>query len=276
MLDKQQKRIENQLFPDDAEEVVIYDFEVPDIKLVQKIPLPGKAQALTTGKDASHVLSFSNDMQAVLGEKTFKSFDAFSLSDLMEFQQLVLYVASYQPKDKKEVADSVVEGVNVIASNAISLHATMRDADSLGPYGENFRACTYLQVMYLIMFREVFEGALAEMFFSSYAPKFAVKARGCPGMAPKKDAKIAANVHNAKSNDRCLVCGKPGHRADSDVHKDELAEGSLTMSQSQMSSALAYVAKDSSLDAGQKKLWSTRIRAFWNKLKMANQDVEEL
>ena len=89
MLDKQQKRIEQQLFPLDAEQVVIYDFDVPDMKRVLKIPLPGSAQALTTSKDASHVLSFANDMQAVLAERTFKSFDAFSLAELMEFQETV-------------------------------------------------------------------------------------------------------------------------------------------------------------------------------------------
>ena len=233
---------------------------------MQKIPLPGKAQALTTGKDAGHVLSFSNDMKAMLSEKTFKSFDAFSLAELMEFQQVVHYVASYQSSEKKDVTDSVAEGVNVIVKNAISMHATMRDSDSLGPYGENFKAYTYTQVMYLIMFREVFEGSLAELFFSSYAPKFAVKARRCPGMAPWKDMKLATNAVKATSKDRCLLCGKSGHRADSDVHKAELAEGSLTTSSDQLSIALANIAKDSGLNAEQKRSWSERIRGFWKKL----------
>ena len=272
MLDKQQKRVEDQLFPDDAEEVCIYEECVPDIKLMQKIPLPGKAQALTTGKDAGHVLSFSNDMKAMLSEKTFKSFDAFSLADLMEFQQTVHYVASYQKSDRKDVTDSVVEAVNVIVSNAVSMHATMRDSNSLGPYGENFRAYTYIQVMYLIMFREAFEGTLPEMVFSQYASKFAVKAQGCPGMAPWKDPKLATNAEKAKSKDRCLLCGKSGHRADSDVHKAELAEGSVNMSSEQLSAALANIAKDSGLNAEQKRSWSERIRAFWRK-KLQNETV---
>ena len=273
MLDKRQKRIEEQLFPKDAKQIIIYDFEVPDMKLIQKIPLPGKAQALTTGKDAGHVLSFANDMKAVLAEKTFKSFDAFSLSELMEFHQQVEYVASYQPEENKDVTESVVEGVRVIARNAISLHATMRDSDSLGPYGENFRADTYVQVMYMIMFREVFEGALAEMFFWNYAPKFAVKARGCPGMAPWKDMRLATNATKAKSQDRCLLCGKAGHRADSDVHKAELAEGSLSTSSDQLSGALSNIAKDQGLNAEQKRSWSARVRSFWSKLKTDTQSA---
>ena len=128
--------------------VLIYDFEVPEIQKCVKIPLPGRAGALTTSKDAKHVLSFGNNMEAVLAEKTFKSFKAFSLSELMEFQQLVQYVAQFQPKEKQEVTDSVVEATNVIAANAIRTYGAMRDADSLGPNGENFKAYTYLQVMY--------------------------------------------------------------------------------------------------------------------------------
>ena len=275
MLDKKQKRIEEQLFPNDAKEVCIYEQEVPDMKLVQKIPLPGKAQALTTGKDAGHVLSFANDMKAVLAERTFKSFDAFSLSDLLEFKQVVDYVASYQPEESKRVAESVVEGVTVIVNNAISLHATMRDANELGQYGENFKAYTYLQVMYLIMFREAFEGTWSDMFFWNYAPKFAIKARGCPGMAPWKNPNLATEAPTAKSQDRCLLCGKKGHRADSDVHKQELAEGSRTVSPDQLSAALANIAKDSSLNAEQKRSWSARTRSFWSKLsKEAVQSAE--
>ena len=237
MLDRQQKRIEDQLFQ--GQEICIYELEVPDIKLVQRIPLPGKAQALSAEKDDEHVIELTNGLKATLADQQFKSFNAFSFSDLMEFQQVVQYVASYQPEENRDLSDSVVEGVRVIVNNSISMHATMRDSDSMGPYGENFRAYTYLQVMYLIMFGEVFEGTLADMFFLSYAPKFAVKARGCPGMGPWKDVKLAANAPSAKSKDRCLVCGKPGHRADSDVHKAELAEGSMAMSPEQMSSALA-------------------------------------
>lgn len=276
MLDKKQKRIEEQLFPNEAEEITIYDFEVPDIKLCLKIPLPGQSQALTTGRDAKHVLSFSNDMQAVLAEKTFKSFDAFSLSDLLEFQHAVEYVAAYQPEENKRVTQSVVEGMKVIVVNAVNLHATMRDSDSLGSYGENFKAYTYLQVMYLIMFREVFEGTLAEMFFWNYAPKFAVRARGCAGMAPWKDAKIATDARKANCNDRCLLCGKTGHRADSDVHKADLAEGALTTSSEQLKEALATIAKDATLNVEQKRSWSARIKAFWKKLQVESNDEGSL
>ena len=157
---------------------MIYEFDVPHMNKCVKIPLPGQAGALTTSSDTKHVLSFSNNMEAVLSEKTFKSFKAFSLSELMEFQQLVQYVARYQPKEKQDITDSVVEAVNVIAANSIQTHASMRDADALGHHGENFKAYTYLQVMYMVMFREVFEGALAEMFFWDYAKKFAIKASG--------------------------------------------------------------------------------------------------
>ena len=276
MLDKQQKRIENQLFPANADEVTIYDFDVPDVKRCQKIPLPGKAQALTTSSDAGHVLSFSNDMKAVLSERTFKSFDAFSLADLMEFQQTVEYVASYQPEDNKRVTESVVQAVRVIANNAIHLYATMRDSDSMGNHGENFKAYTYLQVMYLVMFREAFEGALAEMFFVTYAPKFAKKARGCAGMAPFKDVKEVAGATAATSNDRCLVCGKPGHRASSDVHKAELAEGSLSTSPEQLKSALEYIAHDATLNAEQKRSWSARTKAFWGKMRKDSHNEDSL
>ena len=266
MLDKKQKRVENQLFPDDADEVAIYEFDVPDVKLCQKVPLPGKAQALTTSKDAKHVLSFGNDMKAELAEKTFKSFEAFSLSDLMEFQETVEYVASYQPVEKKRVTESVVQAVRVIASNAIHMYSTMRDSDTMGNHGENFKAYTYLQIMYLVMFREAFDSALAELWFVSYAPKFARMARGCAGMAPFKDVREAAAATSARPNDRCLVCGKKGHRADSDVHKAELAEGGLSMSSDKLKSALAYIASDDTLNAEQKRSWSARIKAFYAKM----------
>ena len=266
MLDKKQKRVENQLFPDDAEEVAIYEFDVPDVKLCQKVPLPGKAQALTTSKDAKHVLSFGNDMKAELAEKTFKSFEAFSLADLMEFQETVEYVASYQPVEKRRVTELVVQAVRVIASNAIHMYSTMRDSDTMGNHGENFKAYTYLQIMYLVMFREAFDSALAELWFVSYAPKFARMARGCAGMAPFKDVREATAATSARPNDRCLVCGKKGHRADSDVHKAEIAEGGLSMSPDKLKSALAYIASDDTLNAEQKRSWSARIKAFYAKM----------
>ena len=276
MLDKKQKRVENQLFPDDADEVTIFEFDVPDVKLCQKIPLPGKAQALTTSKDAKHVISFGNDMKAELAEKVFKSFDAFSLADLMEFQETVEYVASYQPAENKRVTESVVQAVRVIASNAVHLYSSMRDSDTMGNHGENFKAYTYLQIMYLVMFREAFDSSLAELWFVSYAPKFARMARGCPGMAPFKDVREAAAATSASSNDRCLVCGKKGHRADSDVHKAEIAEGALSMSPGKLKSALAYIASDATLNAEQKRSWSARIKAFYAKMTKNSREEDSL
>ena len=279
MLDKKQKRVENQLFGEEGGEVVIYEFDVPDVKLVQKIPLPGKARAFTPSKDAdtaNHVITFGNDMKAELAEKHYKSFEAFSFAELMEFKETVEYVASYQPEEKKRVTESVVEAVQVIARNATHLYSTMRDSDTMGNYGENFKAYTYVQIMYLVMFREAFDNSLAEMFFMNYAPKFATMARGCPGMAPFKDVREATAATKASAKDRCLVCGKPGHRADSDVHKAELAEGSRSMSPEQLRSALAYIASDATLNAEQKRSWSARIKAFWAKLKEDSRQEDSL
>ena len=276
LLDKEQSRVEKQLFHEDAEEVRIYEFDVPVMRKCVKIPLPGKAGALTTSKDAKHVLSFGNNMEAVLAEKTFKSFKAFSLSDLMEFQQLVHYVAEYQPNERQDLTDSVVEGVNVIAANAIQVHASMRDSDSLGPHGENFKAYTYLQVMYMVMFREVFEGSLAEMFFWTYALKFAVKARGSPGMAPWRGTKSLEQNQKVSSTERCLFCGKPGHRACSAVHQDEYAEGSGVYSNDQMKKALKNIAGDGKLSADNKKRWSGRVKAFWAKLLAGTEEEQSL
>ena len=279
MLDKKQKRVENQLFGEEGGEVVIYEFDVPDVKLVQKIPLPGKARAFTPSKDAdtaNHVITFGNDMKAELAEKHYKSFEAFSFAELMEFKETVEYVASYQSEDKKRVTESVVEAVRVIARNATHLYSTMRDSDTMGNHGENFKAYTYVQIMYLVMFREAFDNSLAEMFFMNYAPKFATMARGCPGMAPFKDVREASSAAKASSKDRCLVCGKPGHRADSDVHKADFAEGSMSTSPEQLKSALAYVASDATLNAEQKRSWSARIKAFWAKLKADSRQEESL
>ena len=54
-------------------------------------------------------------MEVVVAEKSFMSFKAFSLNELMEFQQLVQYIAKYQPEERQDVTDSNVEAVNVIA-----------------------------------------------------------------------------------------------------------------------------------------------------------------
>ena len=273
MLDKEQSRVEKQLFQDDAEMVLIYDFEVPEIQKCVKIPLPGKAGALTTSKDAKHVLSFGNNMEAVLAEKTFKSFKAFSLSELMEFQQLVQYVAQFQPKERQEVTDSVVEATNVIAANAIRTYGAMRDADSLGPNGENFKAYTYLQIMYMVMFREAFEGALSDIMWWDYAKKFAIKARGSPGMGPSRCPNVSDSQPKVGASERCLFCGKAGHRASSNIHKHEMAEGGAGYSQENLSKALANIAKDDRLTAELKKRWSGRIKAFWAKMQNGTEDV---
>lgn len=266
MLDKEQARVEKQVFNKDADEVYIYDFDVPVMSKIVKIPLPGKSGALTTSKDSKHVIAFSNKMEAVLAEQTFKSFKAFSLSDLMEFQQLVRYVAAYQPVDRQDVTDSVVEAVEVISNNSIQVHASMRDSDSLGPNAENFKAYTYLQIMYMIMFREAFEGALAEMFFWTYAAKFAKIARGCPGMGPSRHLPPSTSASGGSSKDRCLFCGKAGHRADSGVHRLEVAEGGATYSQGQAKKALAAISDDTKMSADLKRKWAVRVRAFWAKL----------
>ena len=254
--------------------VLIYEFDVPHMNKCVKIPLPGQAGALTTSSDTKHVLSFSNNMEAVLSEKTFKSFKAFSLSELMEFQQLVQYVARYQPQENQDITDSVVEAVNVIAANSIQTHASMRDADALGHHGENFKAYTYLQVMYMVMFREVFEGALAEMFFWDYAKKFAIKARGAPGMGPRRNANDTDSESTVSKSERCLFCGKAGHRASSSIHKHEMAEGAGCYSQDNLRKALATITSDTKLSAELKKQWTIRIKAFWAKMQNGMEDLE--
>ena len=166
--------------------------------------------------------------------------------------------------------------MNVIAANAIQVHASMRDSDSLGAHGENFKAYTYLQVMYMVMFGEVFEGALAEMFFWTYALKFAIKARGCPGMAPWRGPKSLDQNTKVSSTERCLFCGKPGHRADSGIHQDELAEGSGAYSDDRMKKALTTISNDTKLSAEHKKRWSNRVKAFWAKLLAGTEDEHSL
>ena len=190
LLDKAQAKVERQLFQPNADIVAILTEDVPIMSNCVKIPLPGKAQALTTSANQKHVISINEKMQAVLAEKTYSSFEAFDLAELMRFRQLVEYVASCQDcetDEDQDRVDSVVEAVRVIADNSIRVHNSMREAGTLGEQGENFRAYTYIQVYYLVMFREAFDGAMAEMFFMTYAANFAVKARGCPGMGRRRD-----------------------------------------------------------------------------------------
>ena len=262
LLDKEQAKIKKMLFPANADPVLVYENDVPIMRQVLRIPLPGTPGALTTDKSNKHVISFSNNMEAVLEEKKFKSFDAFSLSQLMEFQQTVEYVAEYLPDDMHDVAESVVAGVRVIVRNAVQVHAAMRDSDSLGPHGVNFKSNVYTQIMYMAMFREVFDGTMSHMFWWTYSMKFSAKASGCAGMGPsKKDH--GSGGSGASSSGRCLVCGEAGHTAASDVHQDDMAEGGMAYSQGQLRKALATVASDTTLTAESKKHWSGRIKKYW-------------
>ena len=131
----------------------------------------------------------------------------------MEFQQVVEYVAAYQPPERKDITDSVLEGVKVIARNCIQSYSDMRDTGTLGANAENFHCNAYVQVMYITMFREVFEGAMADMFFSTFAAKFAIKHSAAPGLAPWKGPSASKGASRASSRDRCLRCGKVGHKA---------------------------------------------------------------
>ena len=67
-------------------------------------------------------------------------------------------------------------------------------------------------------------------------------------------------------SDRCLFCGESGHRATSDIHKHESSEGSALQSQDQKRKALAAIANDSKLTADNKRRWSGRVKAFWDKI----------
>ena len=222
--------------------------------------------------ETKHILAFDNGGRAVLASQTFKSFKAMSLSDLMEFDQMVEYIGECQPDDMQALAETVVAGVKQIARNAIRVHAALRDTGKLGQNGENLKANIYLQLYYLVMFREVFDGAMSEMFWMGYAKDFAIKARGCPGMGA--EVKVVASEKSAKTSksSRCLYCGKAGHRADSAVHQEELAAGSGGHAGTQVKKALAEIQADRSLSAAQKKTWSVRVRAFWATVQASDRD----
>ena len=144
----------------------------------------------------------------------------------------------------------------------------MRDSGDLGQFGENFKAYTYTNVMYLIMYREVFTGSLAEMFWWDFAKKFAMKARGCAGMAPWTGGHLPKGVSSA--SDRCLYCGERGHRASDPRHQLEGAEGSAQLTDDNLNAALSTITKDRSLNAEQKKHWKSRIRAFWGTMRASS------
>ena len=89
MLDDKQKRVEDSLFQDGAAKVTCHFHTVPYTRLVDSIPLPGSAQAMSRSRVSKSTntpkITFDNKMQAVLAERRFRAFPAFSLSELMEF-----------------------------------------------------------------------------------------------------------------------------------------------------------------------------------------------
>ena len=125
------------------------------------------------------------------------------------------------------------------------------------------------------MYRHVYDSASAEMFFWNYATKFAVRSRGRPGMAPKRlpNAPTVSAAAAKESRDICLFCGKRGHKSDSGVHQQELAEGSAAYSPHRLQSALSNIAQDNSLNAERKQHWSSRIRGYWSKLRGGGHDA---
>ena len=186
----------------------------------------------------------------------------------MEFNQVVRWLGASQPPDQQERAQSVVDGVAVIADNAIRVHATLRDTGQLGEHGQVLKAYIYLQIYYLIMFREVFNNGLAEMFLMQSAKDFALKTAGCPGMGPAKSKGSSSSSGSRQdgSSNRCLFCGKAGHHATSGVHASELAEGNVSYSQSQLQQALTAITNDSSMSNDQKRTWMTRVKAYFAKM----------
>lgn len=124
------------------------------------------------------------------------------------------------------------------------------------------------------MFREAFDGSLADMFFWDYAVKFAIKAKGSPGMGISRCPSVSDSEPTVSASERCLYCGKTGHRASSNVHKNEIAEGGGAYSQDKLSKALANIANDQQLTAELKKRWTGRIKAFWAKMKSGTEDIE--
>ena len=266
LLDKAQAKVSNQLFPKDAQAVVIREGEVPSMSRMVQIPLPGEAQALTAS-GTKQVLSFDNDMQATLAPRKFSTFKAFSLAELLEFQQRVEYVANLQDEEQSEVAWSVVVATRLIVTMASRMYASMRDAGELGESGDVFKATMYTIVMHMVMFREIFTGTLAEMFFMSFAKTFAKKAKGRPGMGITACLPIGTTPPKISVDTICLYCGKSGHMSNSPIHQAQLAEGGGMHSTGQLSAALAEVTSNKKLSADKKKYWQSRITKFWDAIK---------
>lgn len=188
---------------------------------------------------------------------------------------MVEYVAGFQPEEEDEVTWSVVDAVRLICRNAIQVHASMRDSASLGEQGSHFRAFAYLQVQYLVMYREVYDAANAEQCFWLKSERFAVKARGCPAMSSRSGT-IPTNTSKSatKIQPRCLICGKLGRRANSEVHQAAMAEGAEAFSPEKLRQAVARITQDASLTAEKQKQWSGRIKAFWATLRANGRDTE--
>ena len=138
LLDDLQKRIEDSLFPEGAKKVIFHYHSAPRWREVSVIPLPGKLQEMSReavdkdGKRVRPALTLDNGMKATLATQKMKSFDAFALSDLMEFRQAVEFVAGFQPAKNDDVTWSMVDAVRLICDNAVRMNASMRDAGDLG------------------------------------------------------------------------------------------------------------------------------------------------
>ena len=215
-MDERQKRIEDSLFPEGAKAVKFHFHSPPDTTLMSQIPDPGKLQEMSRrkrqdrqkekGRGGLGKLGFNNEMEAILTQRKTRTFNAFSLSELMEFQQAVEDVAAYQDPEEDEITWSMVDAVRTVCRNAIRVHAGMRDSNTLGPSGENFKAYVHLNLQFLVMWREVYDNPNAELLFWSYATNtYAKKWRGCPGMAPKVTQTVATGQSNQQhANDICL------------------------------------------------------------------------
>ena len=268
MLDARRKQIEDALFPEGAEEVKFHRHSAPLYELMDQRPSPGEWQSMSRTKKTKDnksrfVISINNDTEAVLREQRFKAFNAFSLSDMMEFQVQVEQVAELQPEEEEDVTWSVVKAVRMIARQSVTAHQSMRDSGTLGQNGEVYKTYNFLRVIYLVMWRVAFDSSSAESFFRTYARDFAKQVRGCPGMMPNYKGWSDNTASSTSKKLRCLFCGKAGHLSGSAHHEAEIAAGSAAYSQTRLKNALAEVSRDKALKADAKKRWANRIREYY-------------
>ena len=106
LLDERQKLIEDSLFRPQAKKVKVHYHRAPDPLQISMIPAPGKSTAMSrersrTSDKKKAKLTFDNGMEVIVAEKKLKGFPAMSLSALMEFCQMVEYVAEFQPAATK-------------------------------------------------------------------------------------------------------------------------------------------------------------------------------